>query len=179
MLRDSAITAATAVADTGTITIVARHLIDLQNSWITTSAAAGEGSAGNITIDPDFRDPRRQRILARGGARPRRRHHDRRRQPDPLAGQSDQRRAPGDEGIDGTVVTSEPAVDLASALVVLDAGLLNADALLRERCAARHDVGASSFTGAGRGGLPPSPDQPARQRLSATGRGGGASGRRR
>jgi hypothetical protein len=51
-------------------------------------------------------------------------------------------------------------VDLASTLVVLDAGLLNADALLRERCAARRDVGASSFTGTGRGGLPPSPDQP-------------------
>jgi len=32
--------------------------------------------------------------------------------------------------------------------------------LLRERCASRRDVGASSFTGVGRGGLPPSPDTP-------------------
>ena len=38
--------------------------------------------------------------------------------------------------------------------------LLDASALLRERCAVRRDVGASSFTATGRGGLPPSPDQP-------------------
>ena len=31
---------------------------------------------------------------------------------------------------------------------------------LRERCGARRDIGASSFTGVGRGGLPPSPDGP-------------------
>jgi hypothetical protein len=57
-------------------------------------------------------------------------------------------------------VVSTPDSDLIGGLVVLDVGLLDADALLRERCAARHDVGASSFTGSGRGGLPPSPDQP-------------------
>jgi hypothetical protein len=31
---------------------------------------------------------------------------------------------------------------------------------LRERCSSRRDIGASSLTGAGRGGLPPSPDGP-------------------
>ena len=79
VLRNSAITAATAVADAGTITIVARHLVDLQNSRITTSAADGEGGGGNIRIDPDFVILDDSDIVARGGARPRRRHHDRRR----------------------------------------------------------------------------------------------------
>jgi hypothetical protein len=65
-----------------------------------------------------------------------------------------------EEGIDGTVSTSEPAVDLASALVVLAAPSLDADALLREPCALRRDVGTSSFTGVGRGGLPAAPDRP-------------------
>jgi hypothetical protein len=43
---------------------------------------------------------------------------------------------------------------------VLEVPLLDAASLLRERCVARRDVGASSFTGIGRGGLPPGPDQP-------------------
>ena len=63
-------------------------------------------------------------------------------------------------GSDGTVATSEPAVDLKSALVVLAAPLLDADSLLREPCAARQDVGTSSFIGVGRGGLPAAPDRP-------------------
>ena len=44
--------------------------------------------------------------------------------------------------------------------MILDAPLLDAASLLRQRCAARRDIGASSFTGVGRGGLPPSPDGP-------------------
>jgi hypothetical protein len=44
--------------------------------------------------------------------------------------------------------------------VVLEGALLDAASRLRERCATRRDIGASSFTGVGRGGLPPSPDGP-------------------
>ena len=66
----------------------------------------------------------------------------------------------GDPTRAGTVVVSAPEVDLASGLVVLEGALLDAASQLRERCGARRDVGASSFTGAGRGGLPPSPDGP-------------------
>ncbi len=50
--------------------------------------------------------------------------------------------------------------ELGSKLVVLPVAFLDAAALLRERCAARRDIGASSFTATGQGGLPPSPDQP-------------------
>jgi hypothetical protein len=44
--------------------------------------------------------------------------------------------------------------------VVLEGGFVDAASLLRETCAARRDVGLSSLTGAGRGGLPPSPQDP-------------------
>jgi len=37
---------------------------------------------------------------------------------------------------------------------------VDAEAMLTEPCVARRDIGASSFTGVGRGGLPASPDQP-------------------
>ncbi|HEU0223614.1 MAG TPA: filamentous hemagglutinin N-terminal domain-containing protein [Paracoccaceae bacterium] len=63
-------------------------------------------------------------------------------------------------GVSGTVVTSTPEVDLSGGLVVLEGALLDAASQLRERCGARRDIGASSFTGVGRGGLPPSPDGP-------------------
>ncbi len=64
----------------------------------------------------------------------------------------------GDLTRSGSVVVDALDVDLASDLVVLEAPALDAAALLRESCAARRDVGASSFTGAGRGGLPASPE---------------------
>ncbi len=49
---------------------------------------------------------------------------------------------------------------ISPADLVLDAAVLGSAALLRERCAVRRDVGASSFTGVGRGGLPASLDAP-------------------
>ena len=66
----------------------------------------------------------------------------------------------GPAGIDGTVVVSTPEVDMSGGLVVLEGALLDAASQLRERCGARRDIGASSFSGVGRGGLPPSPDGP-------------------
>ena len=68
--------------------------------------------------------------------------------------------ASSDLGIDGVVQIEAPDVDLAGGLVVLDARLLDAAAQLRGRCGARRDIGASSFVGVGRGGLPASPDGP-------------------
>ena len=68
--------------------------------------------------------------------------------------------ASSDLGIDGVVEIVAPEVDLSGGLVVLEGALLDAASQLRERCGARRDIGASSFTGVGRGGLPPSPDGP-------------------
>ena len=64
--------------------------------------------------------------------------------------------ASAETGISGTVVTTSPEVDLTSGLQVLPETFLNVDNLLQETCAGRgEDV--SSFTGTGRGGLPPDP----------------------
>ena len=135
------------------------RLIDLQKSLIESSVAQDAGNAGDISIDPDFLILDDSQILARAVAG---RGGDIRIVASNLVVSPDSLidAEAGEEGVDGTVATSEPEVDLSSALVVLDVGLLDADALLRERCAARDDVGASSLTGTGRGGLPPSPDQP-------------------
>jgi hypothetical protein len=60
---------------------------------------------------------------------------------------------------DGRVTITAPELDLARGLVVIEVAAVDVSEL-RERCAARRDVGASSFTGVGRGGLPPGPDGP-------------------
>jgi hypothetical protein len=77
-----------------------------------------------------------------------------------LIGSLDVINATSERGIDGTVAVSSPEVDLTGGLVMLDPTLLDAASQLRERCTARRDIGASSFTGISRGGLPPGPDQP-------------------
>jgi filamentous hemagglutinin family protein len=58
-----------------------------------------------------------------------------------------------------TVEITGQEADVGSQLVTLESVFLDT-APLRERCGARRDIGASSFTGMGRGGLPPSPDGP-------------------
>ena len=62
--------------------------------------------------------------------------------------------------ISGTITITTREQDVAGQLAVLEGAFLDAGSLLRQRCAARRDIGASSFTGVGRGGLPASPDGP-------------------
>jgi large exoprotein involved in heme utilization and adhesion len=114
-------------------------------------------TAGDITIDPQFLILDGSQIIAqaaegRGG--------NIRIVVDNLIQSPDSRidASAGPAGINGTVVINTPDADVTGGLVALNAAVLDAAALLRERCAARRDVGASSFTGVGRGGLPASPD---------------------
>jgi hypothetical protein len=65
----------------------------------------------------------------------------------------------GDPTRAGTIAVNAPEVDLSGGLVVVEGAFLDV-VQLRERGGARRDIGASSFTGVGRGGLPPSPDAP-------------------
>ena len=143
----------------GRITIQVGKLIDLQKSLIASSVFQDTGNAGDIRIDPDFLVLDDSQILAQAVAGS---GGDIRIVADHLVLSPDSliNAEAGEAGVDGTVATSEPAVDLASALVVLAAPLLDADSLLREPCAARQDVGTSSFIGVGRGGLPAAPDRP-------------------
>jgi filamentous hemagglutinin family protein len=153
-LRNSAVTTSVAGGTdptAGNITVDSKILV-IDNSQIQANAPAGFG--GNLTIATD-------NILVDGGNL------------DALLARKDISATGADPARAGTVVVSAPDVNLAGDLVVLDVPLLDAASLLRERCAARRDVGASSFTGVGRGGLPPGPDQPLMSdyRISAAPRG--------
>jgi filamentous hemagglutinin family protein len=168
VLQDARISTDSQRAGGGEIRLRVSDLIDLQDSEVTTSVAGGtDPTAGNIVIDPEVLviDGSRinadapagfggnvtivaDNILVPGGSF------------EALVAQGDISATGGDPTRSGTVVVDAPDVDLASDLVLLEAPLLDAAAQLRERCAARRDVGASSFTGSGRGGLPPSPDAP-------------------
>jgi hypothetical protein len=135
----------------GDISVDSKILL-IDNSQIQADARAGRG--GNLTIPAD-------NILVPGGNF------------EALLARGDISATGADPARAGRVVVSAPEVNLAGDLVVLDVPLLDAASLLRERCAARRDVGASSFTSAGRGGLPPGPDQPLMSdyRISAAPRG--------
>jgi filamentous hemagglutinin family protein len=157
-LRDGSIASQSLVSGGGRITVLVDQLIDLENGEMITSVFGGAGTtAGDITIDPRFIILDGGRIVAQATAG---RGGNIRIAADNLIlspdGVID---ASAEQGIDGTVVVSSPEVDLAAGLVVIDSSLVDV-AQLRERCAARRDIGASSFTGVGRGGLPPTPDGP-------------------
>ena len=145
-------------ADAGDVAITVGWLIDLVDSTVSTSAAAGQGSGGNIFIDPVFIILDGSRIGARAregaGGNIRIVADNFIVSPDSVIDAS------SELGIDGNVEIDAPDEDISGELVVLEGALLDASSLLRERCAARRDIGASSFTGVGRGGLPPSPEGP-------------------
>jgi filamentous hemagglutinin family protein len=174
--------------DAGQLTVVARERLRIDNAFIgTESVAAGGGqitlevgellfltdageisssvfggagtTAGDITIDPRFIVLDGSSIIAQAregrGGNIRITADNLILSPDSVISAS-----AGPAGIDGTIVISTPEVDLSGGLVVLEGALLDASSQLRERCGARRDIGASSFTGVGRGGLPPTPDGP-------------------
>jgi hypothetical protein len=152
----------------GEIRLKVGDVIVFQNdSAVTTSVAGGaDATAGNITIDPKIlvidgsvikADSGgfggrvmivADNILVPGGDF------------QALIDRGDISATGGTPERAGTVAVNSPDIDLSAGLVVLEGALLNAASQLRERCGARRDIGASSFTGVGRGGLPPSPDGP-------------------
>jgi hypothetical protein len=168
ILDDASIDTASAAGGGGEIRLLVGDVIDLQGSAVTTSVAGGaDPTAGNVAIDPTILVIDRSliqanapagfggrvaivadNILVPGGDF------------EALLARGDISATGGDPTRAGTVVVSAPEVDLAGGLVVLEGALLDAASQLRERCGERRNVGASSFTGVGRGGLAPSPDGP-------------------
>jgi hypothetical protein len=157
-----------ASAGGGEIQLLVGDVIDLRDSAVTTSVAGGaDPTGGNILIDPKAlviddsiikADARTgtggnieifaDNILVPEGDL------------DGLLARGDISASGETEEVAGTIAINAPEVDLSGGLVVLEGALLDAASQLRERCGARRDIGASSFTGVGRGGLPPSPDGP-------------------
>jgi hypothetical protein len=167
VLDQAAITTTSASAGGGEIQLLVGDVIDLHDSAITTSVASGnDPTAGNIRIDPTVLiiDGSRiqanapvgfggrvtivaDNILVPGGDF------------EVLLARGEISATGGDPTRAGTIAVNAPEVDLSAGLVVVEGAFIDT-APLRERCGARRDIGASSFTGVGRGGLPPSPDGP-------------------
>ena len=121
----------------GNITIDPKVLV-IDDSRILANAPAGFGGKVRIVAD---------NILLPGGDF------------DALLARGDISATGGDPTRAGTIAVNAPEVDLSGGLVAVEGAFIDT-APLRERCAARRDVGASSFTGVGRGGLPPTPEGP-------------------
>jgi hypothetical protein len=167
VLDRAEITTSSASAGGGEIQLRVRDLIDLRDSAIATSVAGGnDPTAGDIRIDPTVLiiDGSRiqanapvgfggrvtivaDNILVPGGDF------------EALLARGEISATGGDPTRAGTIAVNAPEVDLSAGLVVVEGAFIDT-APLRERCGARRDIGASSFTGVGRGGLPPSPDGP-------------------
>jgi len=62
-------------------------------------------------------------------------------------------------GSSGNVVITAPDQDLSRGLAPLAASFLDVSRFLRERCAARRDIGSSRFVDVGRGGIAPRLDE--------------------
>jgi filamentous hemagglutinin family protein len=171
LLDGGSISTESALAGGGEIRLLVGDVIDVHDSEVETSVAGGEDpTAGNVIIDPRILIIDGSRIQANARGAPRGAGGEITIVADnilvpggdfqALVDRGDISATGGPAGVDGTIVVDAPEVDLAGGLVVLEGALLDAASQLRERCGARRDVGASSFTGVGRGGLPPSPDGP-------------------
>jgi filamentous hemagglutinin family protein len=158
-LDHSRITTEALTSGGGRIVLNIDRLLDLDDDSTISSTVLGDETttAGDVTIDPRFIVLDRSRIIAQAD---RGRGGNIKITVDNLIASPDSEiSASAERGIDGTVVISTPEVDLSAGLVVLEGAIIDTESL-PARCGARRDIGASSFTGVGRGGLPPSPDGP-------------------
>jgi filamentous hemagglutinin family protein len=156
MSNGSAISTQASTADGGNITLNVADLVYLLSSKITASVNTQTGNGGNVTIDPQLVVLNHSSITAtaaegRGG--------NIRINAGAFISSADSIvDASSQKGISGTVLITNPRVDVNGALVVLSSELRGHAAVLREACAARADRPVSSLVEAGRGGLPQDPE---------------------
>ncbi|MCK5544804.1 MAG: filamentous hemagglutinin N-terminal domain-containing protein [Desulfobulbaceae bacterium] len=156
-MSNSKITTRTEDADGGNIIINAGNLLHLDNSFISTSVAGGQGNGGNISIDPVFVILNNSDIIANayegsGG--------NISLTADYLFVWPDSRiEASSQLGVDGAVEIASPEIDLSSSLVVLPDSGTTAE-LSQDSCATRRDEDTSSLVVNSRGGMPQSPEDP-------------------
>ena len=152
MVDNAQITTQAILSDGGNITILARDLICLNHSQITTAVGTGFGNGGNISIDPTFLVLNASSIIA-----------------DAFGGNGGNINIVADNiflsfdsvvsassklGVSGTIRFSSPVIDVSGKLASLPISYLDASGLLSNLCAARLAGKASSLVVAGRGGLP-------------------------
>jgi large exoprotein involved in heme utilization and adhesion len=168
-LENGEISARTAAANGGDVTLAADRIIDLQDSVVTTSVAGGQGSGGNIFLmgrgvsgapagETEFVILDNSSLVARaregngGNIRI-------------LSGQfvpsaDSVIDASSELGVSGTVEISGPENDLAGALALLPGAFIDSAPLLASSCAARGGRPTSSLVASGRGVSSPDPDRP-------------------
>jgi large exoprotein involved in heme utilization and adhesion len=152
VLNNGQITTETLTADGGNITLLAQNLVQLQDSIISTSVQGGEGTGGNILIDPQFVLVNNSSIIANafGG---------------PggnitiiannfLASATSIIEASSALSTPGVIEIRSPENNVENSISQLPAAFIDASALLRGLCTARRTGAASSFVVAGRGGVP-------------------------
>ncbi len=158
MNADAAITTQTDNTNGGNVRIEVVNLIDIQDAQVTTAVRASDGVGGNIFIDPAFV------VLDESFV-----------QADAFAGDAGNITlvaenivqsansavtASSELAVDGRITIEAPETDISADLAVLTAALIDATALLQQRCAARAGRSTSSLVRSGRGGLPLDPEQP-------------------
>jgi len=156
LMEAGSISTRAATSDGGNITLMAPNVIRLNNSQVTTSVQSGTGTGGNIFIDPEFVILQGTAITANafGG---------------PggnitivannfIADATSSVQASSALSTPGSVEIRSPENNLASDLAQLPKELVDASRLMQSACSARRAGVPSSFTVAGRGGVPVDPD---------------------
>jgi len=157
LMRDSAVTTESVMADGGNIKVDSQYMVYLVNSEITASVGGGEDTVGgNISIDPEYVILKDSRIIAnayegKGG------------NIDIVANvyltdQNSVVDASSALGIDGNVDIQAPTTVISESIAPLAEEFSSVVSLLREPCIARLKGGEySSFVVDGRDGLPREP----------------------
>lgn len=158
-IRGGTVATATTRSDGGNIVIDGGGLAHMNGGQITTSVAGGAGNGGNITTRATAMVLNHATVSANawggnGG--------NITVSAETLLASPDTRgEASSRLGVSGRVVIQGAESTAGLSVVPLAAEYVDAAGLLRSTCATRAgDSRSSTFTGAGRGGLPPSPDGP-------------------
>ena len=153
---DSVISTEAAAAEGGNINVAARHMVQLRGSRITTSVQSGTGRGGNISIDPQFVILQGSSIIANAFGGPG--GNITIVADNYFADPASVVQASSVLSTPGRVQIQSPDNSVAGDIAQLPRELLDASRLLRGGCAARSAGTPSSFTVAGRGGVPVDPD---------------------
>lgn len=152
-MRKGSISTSTLRASGGNIRIKADDYVDLQTSFI--QANAGNGSGGNVTIDPILIVLKDSVVSADAGVG----RGGNVRLISDLFFTFDSSVTASGTIANGTVNITAPELDLGAELITLPGSLVDAQYRLQERCAALLQGDFSSFISLGRGGTEEDPEE--------------------
>ncbi len=154
---NSAVTTAASQADGGDVQIIAQTMVRLQDSRITTSVESGEGTGGNITIDPEFLILQNSQISADAFGGPG--GNIQITAEVLLADPPSSITASSARDVDGEIDIQATVTNLSGLISPLSPNFASAAALLRDRCAAQLREGTvSSFVARERTSVPATPN---------------------